>query len=78
MLLPPMETVVGYSNLLVAAGARPIYMDDVSKECSKTWDICLDLIVNPALWTFATSMGRDFVAFLRVRVCGVGAGLCGR
>jgi tocopherol O-methyltransferase len=31
MLLPPMETVTGYSNLMVAAGLRPVYMQDVSK-----------------------------------------------
>jgi len=37
MLLPPMQTVTGYCNLIVAAGGRPIYMDDVSKETSKTW-----------------------------------------
>lgn len=37
---------------------------DVSKECSKTWDLCLDMIAKPALWTLAATMGRDFVAFL--------------
>jgi tocopherol O-methyltransferase len=64
MLLPPMETVTGYSNLLVAAGARPVYMDDISKYSSKTWDISLDLISNSATWALATKMGKDFVDFL--------------
>ena len=64
MLLPPMETVTGYSNLLVQAGARPVYMDDISKYTSKTWDISLDLISNPATWALATKLGTDFVAFL--------------
>ena len=36
MLVPPMETVTGYCKLLTAAGGRPIYMDDISKETAKT------------------------------------------
>ena len=64
MLLPPMETVTGYCNLLVQAGARPVYMDDISKYTSKTWDISLDLVSNPATWALATKLGSDFVAFL--------------
>ena len=63
MLLPPMQTVTGYCNLLCAAGARPIYMDDISKETAKTWDICLDF-VNPALVGIAYTLGSDFVDFL--------------
>jgi tocopherol O-methyltransferase len=65
MLLPPLHTVTGYCNLLVAAGGRPIFMDDVSKECAKTWDICLDMLAKPELWGLAASMGTDFVAFLK-------------
>jgi tocopherol O-methyltransferase len=64
MLLPPMQTVTGYCNLIVAAGARPVYMDDVSKECAKTWDLCLDM-VSPSLISLAVSMGPDFVAFVQ-------------
>ena len=55
----------GYCNLLVAAGGRPIFMDDVSQECAKTWDICLDMLAKPELWGLAASMGTDFVAFLK-------------
>ena len=51
MLLPPLCTVTGYSNLIVAAGGRPIYMDDVSKETAKTWDICVEMLTKPAIWS---------------------------
>jgi tocopherol O-methyltransferase len=64
MLLPPMKTPSEYVNYAVAVGLRPIFYEDVSKETARTWDICLELIANPALWAMATTMGRDFVAFL--------------
>lgn len=65
MLLPPLQTVTGYANMLVAAGARPIYVDDISKDVSRTWDICLDLISSASgVWDLAKAMGTDFVDFL--------------
>ena len=64
MLLPPISTVTGYCNLMVAAGVRPIFMDDVSKECAKTWDISIGLISNPQTWALAAKMGSDAIAFL--------------
>lgn len=64
MLLPPMETPSGYVNLAVAAGLRPLFYEDVSKETARTWDVCLELITNPSLWAMATTMGSDFVDFL--------------
>ncbi len=66
MLLPPMKTVKDYIDMFTSAGGRVVYLDDVSKETAKTWDICIDLIgeKTSAVWALATSMGSDFVAFL--------------
>jgi tocopherol O-methyltransferase len=64
MILPRLETVTRYQELFIAMGGRIVYLDDVSKYCARTWDICLDLIANPALWKMAATMGTDFVAFL--------------
>jgi len=64
MLLPKLEPVSRYFTLFTEAGGRIIYVDDVSKYCARTWDICLDLIAKPALWKMAWTMGSDFVAFL--------------
>jgi len=65
MLLPPMRSATEYIAMFQAAGGQILFMDDVSKYCSKTWDICLELIAKPALWSLAVTMGRDFVAFLK-------------
>ena len=61
-----MKTVTDYVNLFTAAGGRVVYLDDVSKETARTWDICLELIgeKTSAVWALATSMGSDFIAFL--------------
>jgi hypothetical protein len=64
MLLPPIGTVTSYCNLMCAAGLRPIFMDDVSQECAKTWDISIGLISNPKTWALAAKMGPDAIAFL--------------
>lgn len=66
MLLPPMKTVKDYIEMFTAAGGRVVYVDDISKESAKTWDICLELIgeKTSAVWALATSMGSDFIAFL--------------
>jgi hypothetical protein len=60
-----MKTVTDYINMFTSAGGRVIFVDDISKECAKTWDICLDLIANPAVWSMAATMGTDFIAFLK-------------
>jgi tocopherol O-methyltransferase len=64
MLLPRLEPVTRYISLFTEAGGRVVYLDDVSKYCAKTWDICLELIGKPALWSMALTMGTDFIAFL--------------
>jgi len=65
MLLPPICTVLDYMTMFTAAGGRVLFVDDVSKECAKTWDICIELVSNPATWALAASMGTDFIAFLK-------------
>lgn len=65
MLLPPMCTPSEYQAMATQAGLRALYYEDVSAETARTWDICLELITNPALWSMAATMGADFLAFLK-------------
>jgi len=65
MLLPPLCTATDYVRLAGDAGLRPVFYEDVSKETARTWDISLGLVSNPAVWALATSMGPDFIAFLK-------------
>eukprot|EP01114_Cavostelium_apophysatum_P012889 TRINITY_DN2997_c0_g1_i1.p1 TRINITY_DN2997_c0_g1~~TRINITY_DN2997_c0_g1_i1.p1 ORF type:complete len:282 (-),score=73.03 TRINITY_DN2997_c0_g1_i1:29-874(-) len=65
MLLPHLNTIFDYISMLHQAGFRLVYSKDISKQTAKTWDICLSLIANPALWSLALNMGTDFVAFLK-------------
>lgn len=65
MLLPRLDEVSAYIAGLTAAGCRLVYMEDVSAETARTWDICLELVAKPALWAMAWKLGSDFIAFLR-------------
>ncbi|KAK1771249.1 S-adenosyl-L-methionine-dependent methyltransferase [Phialemonium atrogriseum] len=66
MLLPPLCTQAGYTQLATAAGLEEFGLPkDISKDVSKTWDISWSLVQNPSLWAFALSQGRDGIAFLQ-------------
>jgi len=65
MLLPPLCTLFDYVSMLNANGFHICYVEDISSKVSKTWDLCLDIIQNPALWKLALTMGWDFVNFLK-------------
>jgi tocopherol O-methyltransferase len=64
-MLVQLDTIAGYSALIEAGGLDVLLTQDLSASCARTWDICLDLIKNPALWQLAASRGVEFVRFLR-------------
>ena len=65
MLLPRLSTLEEYAQWLQRQGFKIIETQDISRESSKTWDICLDLIASPSLWRLAITHGKDFLHFLR-------------
>lgn len=41
------------------------YYEDISKQVAKTWDVCLDIAKDRALWRLAYEHSKEFVGFLR-------------
>jgi len=64
MLVPKLERIASYTAWMQQEGLNVTQVADFSAKVSKTWDIATGLIGNPALWKFAATRGRDFVAFL--------------
>jgi hypothetical protein len=63
--VPRLDAVSDYIKYATDGGFRLVWLEDVSKETARTWDICLDVITNPGLWKLAYTMGTEFVSFLK-------------
>ncbi len=44
---------------------RLLYYEDISAQVAATWDVCLSLMKDRAVWQLATRHGKEFVAFLK-------------
>ncbi len=64
-LTPEMKTMSDYKTYIEEAGLEVTDLEDLSANVSKTWDISLKIIKNPALWKLAKLHGKDFVGFLK-------------
>jgi tocopherol O-methyltransferase len=64
MLVPKLEAPGDYADYLSDAGLAVTRVEDLSAHVLKTWDLAVELIRNQALWKFAATRGKDFVAFL--------------
>lgn len=64
-MLVELRTIDDYVEMVEAAGLEVTHISDLSKRCSKTWDICVDLIANRSLWRLASKNGVEFIRFLR-------------
>jgi tocopherol O-methyltransferase len=65
MLVPKLEPPCAYMRYIGEAGLNVTFFEDLSAKVSKTWDLAIELIKEPALWKFAATHGADFVAFLQ-------------
>jgi len=64
-MLVEMNTMEEYAAFLRLNGFQVVHNEVLNKNCSKTWDLCLDLLKNKALWRVAAENGSEFVDFLR-------------
>jgi tocopherol O-methyltransferase len=64
-MLVELDTMEDYTALLGSNGFQVTRQEILNKNCSKTWDLCLDILKNKALWRVATENGPEFVDFLR-------------
>jgi tocopherol O-methyltransferase len=65
MLVPRLESATAYMNDIRSAGMEIKSFDNVSGSVSRTWDLTITLVQNPALWRLAVARGSDFVSFLK-------------
>ena len=64
-MMVELQTMEDYAGHLAAAGLEVTHSEVLNKHCAKTWDFCLDIIKDKALWAAAVQNGADFVRFLR-------------
>jgi len=60
-----LDTMKDYAAFLGSSGLQITYTEILNKNCSKTWDLGLDMLKNRSLWRVAAEYGSEFVDFLR-------------
>lgn len=64
-MLVRLHSMEDYERFMAAGGLEVKRGEVLNKNCAKTWDFCLDIIKDKALWGFAAQNGAEFVRFLR-------------
>jgi len=64
-MLVELHTLSDYRSYLSAAGLETVASEVLNDRCAKTWDFCLEIIKDRALWKLAAQNGADFLRFLR-------------
>ena len=64
-MLVKLKTMEDYAGFMAASGLEVTRSEVLNKKCAKTWDFCLDIIKDKALWGVAAQNGLEFVRFLR-------------
>jgi tocopherol O-methyltransferase len=64
-MLVELDTMEDYTALVRSNGFQAVRSEVLNENCSKTWDLCLDMLKNKSLWRIAAENGSEFVSFLR-------------
>ena len=64
-MMVELQTMEDYAGHMAAAGLQVTRTEVLNKHCAKTWDFCLDIVKDKALWAAAVQNGPAFVRFLR-------------
>jgi tocopherol O-methyltransferase len=64
-MLVELDTMEDYAALLSSNGLQIRHTEILNKNCSKTWDLCLEMLKNKELWRLAADFGSEFVDFLQ-------------
>jgi tocopherol O-methyltransferase len=60
-----LEIMDDYESYLVASGLQIVHREELTRQCAKTWDFCLEMIRDKSLWTVAAKFGASFLTHLR-------------
>jgi tocopherol O-methyltransferase len=64
-MLVTLPTREEYQGRLAAAGLALARYRDISAEVARTWDLCIELVSKPAVWSLAVRKGSDTLAFVK-------------
>lgn len=64
-MLVKLQVMGEYERLLTANHLHVAKKEVLNKNCAKTWDLCLDIIRDRALWELAARNGSEFVTYLK-------------
>jgi tocopherol O-methyltransferase len=64
-MLVELDTMEDYAELLRANSFQVVHNEILNKNCSKSWDLGLDILKNRVLWQIAAEFGSEVVNFLR-------------
>ena len=64
-MLVSLPNLSEYKKHIDDNGLRLLYYEDISSRVNKTWDVCLDIIKNRALWRLASQHSKEFMSFLK-------------
>lgn len=54
-----------YERLMSVGKLVPVSYRDVSRQVAHTWDLCLEIVARPAVWSLVLSRGSDTLAFVK-------------
>jgi len=60
-----LRTMDDYAGFLASSGLKIVHRQVLTPNCSKTWDLCLDIIKDKSLWVLAAKRGADFLTYLK-------------
>jgi tocopherol O-methyltransferase len=64
-MLVELQVMNDYEDYLASSGLQIVHREILNENCAKTWDLCLDIIKDKALWKLAVEQGTQFVAYLK-------------
>jgi tocopherol O-methyltransferase len=64
-MLVSLPTRAEYERLADGAGFDLVWYRDVSDRVARTWDLCLEIVRQPAVWSLALAKGGEALAFVR-------------
>jgi len=54
-----------YERLMSLGDLSLVSYRDVSRQVARTWDLCLEIVARPAVWSLVLSRGSDTLAFVK-------------
>ena len=64
-MMVELRTMDDYARSLSSNGLQITHREILNKNCSKTWDLALDIIKDRAFWALAAKLGTEFITYLK-------------